>query len=302
MNWPKTDLHRHLDGSLRESTIHELAQKFQVSIPDEFTFKPHMTLDTALEFFKTTLFLLQEEAELTRVASEICEDAKAEGLERLEIRFGPQLHQQKDLSLERVVDAVLEGINNRAGLILCGLYGDSPDLMMKFVEIAQTRKNVVGIDLAGGPQGTHQFKLEDYAPAYLKAKELGIHRTVHASEGRSPEEIITAINVLQAERLGHATTLLESEEALELVLKNNITIESCPTSNLQCGVVPSLEDHPLAKWLQKGVKACINTDNTYFSQVNSQQEHQRALESIKGMNEELLLKAVENGLNSQFHR
>ena len=83
MNWPKTDLHRHLDGSLRESTIHELAKKFQVTIPKEFTFKPHMTLDTALEFFKTTLLLLQEETELSRVASEICEDANEEGLERL---------------------------------------------------------------------------------------------------------------------------------------------------------------------------------------------------------------------------
>ena len=299
---PKTDLHRHLDGSLRPETILELAQKFNVTIPNEFTFKPHMTLDLALEFFNTTLLLLQETDELTQVASEICEDATKEGLERLEIRFGPHLHQQKGLKLEEIIDAVLTGINGRAGLILCGLYGDEPKLMMDFVEIAKSRKDVVAIDLAGGPQGAHHFKLEDYKEAYQEALEFGIHRTVHASEGRHPQEIITAINVLHAERLGHATTLLESEEALKLVLDKKITIESCPTSNLQCGVVPSLEKHPLSKWLKLGVKACINTDNTFFSDVNSYQEHEIALNKIEGMTEELLQQAIINGQNSAFIR
>ena len=298
---PKTDLHRHLDGSLRKSTIFDLAEKFAVEIPADFTFKPHMTLGRALEYFQTSLLLLQEIPELTRVAAEICEDGEDEKLERLEIRFAPHLHQQKGLRLEEIIDAVLEGINGRAGLILCGLYGDDPKLLLQFVEIARSRPDVVAIDLAGGPHGAQNFKLEDYQPAYLKACDYGIHRTVHASEGRPPKEIITAINTLKAERLGHATTLLESSEALDLVLSKEITIESCPTSNLQCGVVPSLEEHPLGRWLERGVKACINTDNTFFSQVNSHQEHQRTL-SIQGMNEELLQQAIANGQQSVFRR
>lgn len=298
---PKTDLHRHLDGSLRESTIYELGQKFNVTIPGDFVFKPHMTLDTALEFFNTSLLLLQEKQELIRVASEICEDAQQEGLQRLEIRFGPKLHQQKGLQLEEIIDSVLEGIDGRAGLILCGLYGDDPKLLCEFMEIAKTRPDVVALDIAGGPHSSQSFKLADYKKAYDLAFEYGIHRTVHASEGRDPQEIITAIKILRAERLGHATTLLESPEALDLVLEKNITIESCPTSNLQCGVVPSLEQHPLGKWLELGVNACINTDNTYFSQVNSEQEHQRAL-SIEGMNLELINRAIENGLHSTFIR
>lgn len=298
---PKTDLHRHLDGSLRKSTIVDLAQKFDVAIPADFTFKPHMTLGRALDYFQTSLLLLQETPELTRVAAEVCEDGEEENLERLEIRFGPHLHQQKGLGFEEIIDAVLEGIDGRAGLILCGLYGDDPKLLLQFVEIAKSRPDVVAIDLAGGPHGSQNFKLEDYQSAYKKACDYGIHRTVHASEGRPPREIITAINTLQAERLGHATTLLESSEALDLVLSKEITIESCPTSNLQCGVVPSLEEHPLGRWLEKGVKACINTDNTFFSQVNSHQEHQRAL-SIQGMNEDLLQQAVLNGQQSVFRR
>jgi adenosine deaminase len=298
---PKTDLHRHLDGSLRASTIQELGKKFNVTIPNDFVFKPHMTLDTALEFFNISLLLLQEKSELIKVASEICEDAEQEGLERLEIRFGPQLHQQKGLVLEEIIDSVLEGINGRAGLILCGLYGDDPKLLCEFMEIAKTRHGVVALDIAGAPHASQNFKLADYKEAYDMAYEYGIHRTVHASEGRDPQEIITAINILRAERLGHATTLLESPEALELVLEKNITIESCPTSNLQCGVVASLEQHPLGKWLKLGVNACINTDNTYFSQVQSLEEHQRAL-SIEGMDLELINRAIKNGLNSIFIR
>ena len=298
---PQTDLHRHLDGSLRESTLNDLASKFGVEIPAEFTFKPLMTLQTALQYFRTSLLLLQETPELTRVASEICDDAAEEKLERLEIRFGPHLHQQKGLRLEEVIDAVLEGVNARAGVILCGLYGDDPKLLMQFAEIAKSRPDVVALDLAGGPHGAQNFKLEDYRAAYEKACDYGIHRTVHASEGRAPEEIITAIKTLKAERLGHATTLLESPEALDLVLSEEITIESCPTSNFQCGVVPSIEEHPLGRWLEKGVKACINTDNTFFSQVNSRQEHQTSL-SIHGMNENLLQQAIRNGQQAVFRR
>lgn len=298
---PQTDLHRHLDGSLRNKTIIDLANKFNVEIPADFTFKPRMTLGKALEYFQTMLLLLQEIPELTRVAAEICDDGEEEKLKRLEIRFGPHLHQQKGLKIEEIIDAVLEGINGRAGLILCGLYGDDPKLISRFVEIAKSRPDVVAIDLAGGPHGLHSFKLEDYQPAFLKACDSGIHRTVHVSEGRPPREIITAINSLKAERLGHATTLLESSEALDLVLSKEITVESCPTSNFQCGVVPSLKEHPLGRWLEIGVKACINTDNTFFSQVNSRQEHQRAL-SIQGMNENLLQQAIFNGQQSVFRR
>ena len=95
--------------------------------------------------------------------------------------------------------------------------------------------------------------------------------------------------------------MLESEEALDLVLQKGILIEACPTSNLQCGVIPSYEEHPLGKWLDLGVKACLNTDNTFFSQVSSSEEHQKAL-SINGMDQTKLDLAIENGLGGGFTR
>lgn len=297
----RADLHRHLDGSLRESTVHELARELGLEVPADLYFKPHMDLHSALAYFGFTLSLLQNKKNITRVASEICEDAKADGVELLEVRFGPHLHLDQGLKLEEVIDSALEGLDGKAGLILCGLYGDDPKLIESFVELSKERKGVVALDLAGGPSSGQDFCLEDYAGAFTKAAEYGMGRTVHASEGRSPIEIITAIEKLHAQRIGHGVTLLESDMATQLVLDKKIIIEACPTSNLQCGVIPSYEEHPIGKWLDLGVKACLNTDNTFFSQVSSSEEHHRAL-NIQGMDQEKIDQAIENGLIGGFQR
>lgn len=297
----RADLHRHLDGSLRLSTVKELAGELSIDVPEELYFKPHMDLDKALSYFSFTLSLLQNTKNIKRVASEICEDAKADGVDHLEIRFGPHLHLDQGLKLEEVIDAALEGVDGRAGIILCGLYGDDPKLVKSFVEISKERKGVVALDLAGGPHSEQNFVLEDYAEAFTLAAEYGMGRTVHASEGRSPKEIITAVNSLHAQRIGHGVTLLDSEEAIKLVLDKEIVIEACPTSNLQCGVIPSYEKHPIGDWLDLGVKACLNTDNTFFSQVSSSEEHERAL-GISNMTLEKLEIAIKNGLNAGFKR
>lgn len=297
----RADLHRHLDGSLRESTVHELAKELSLEVPKDLFFKPHMDLHSALSYFGFTLSLLQNKKNITRVAREICEDAKADGVELLEVRFGPHLHLDQGMILEEVIDAALEGLDGKAGLILCGLYGDDPKLIESFVDLSFHRKGVVALDLAGGPTSGQDFSLEDYAGAFTKAMEIGMGRTVHASEGRDPQEIITAIEKLHAQRIGHGVTLLESEKATQLVLDKKITIEACPTSNLQCGVIPSHQEHPIGKWLEIGIMACLNTDNTFFSQVSSSEEHNRAL-NIQGMDQGKLDKAIANGLAAGFHR
>lgn len=278
----------------------DLGRKFNVHIPDDFHFSPNMTLERALGFFETSLKLLQERNELIRVANEIVEDAKEDNVTTLEVRFGPHLHQQKNLRLEEVVDSVLEGLNGKAGLILCGLYGDDPELLETYVELAKSRSGIVAIDLAGGPSPTQKFRLEDYAEAYSMAKEIGLGRTVHASEGRDPQEIITAVTKLHAQRLGHATTLLQSVEAIELVLQNEVTIESCPTSNWQCGVIQDLAHHPLPQWLDKGIKVCLNTDNTYFSNITLSEEYNNAMD-MPGMTESKILSCINQGFHAAFN-
>ena len=285
------DLHRHLDGSLRPSTVTELAAARGLEIPDPLPFQPGMGLQAALSRFAFTLSLLDRPEEVSRVASEICEDAQAEGVSTLEIRFAPQLHG----SVPDFVAAALDGIAGRAGLVLCGLYGQDPEIVC---ELAR-QPGIVGLDLAGGPLPEHRWGMADYAPAFEQARARGVGRTVHAGEGRPPAEIAVAIELLHAQRVGHGTTLLEDPRVLELVLERGVTIEACPTSNWHVGAVSSVEEHPLARWLELGVRACVNSDNTLLSETDAREEHRRAAR-IEGMTPELLQLAIEHGHAAAF--
>jgi adenosine deaminase len=296
---PLADLHRHLDGSLRPSTLHELATRQSLMVPRDLPFQVGMGLDAALGRFAFMLSLLQSADAVRRIAKEMCEDAREENVTTLEIRFAPQLH--RGASMSEIVDAALEGIAGRAGLILCGLYGESPDVLMQLVDIAETRQGVVGIDLAGGPSPTHSFGMDDYAPAYSRAKDLGIGRTVHAGEGRPPSEIRDAIELLHAQRIGHGTTLLDDPTVANLVIERGIIIEACPTSNVHTGVIASVEAHPLVKWLDRGVRVCVNADNTFLSGVNARDEYEN-VRRIDGMDEAKWRKLVETGHQGAFRR
>src|SRR5512143_3553641 len=133
---PLADLHRHLDGSLRESTLRELAARLSIDVPAQFRFRPGMGLAAALRCFDLSLALLQEPAAVRRVAAEICDDAEREGVTTLELRFAPQLHQ--GATAAAIVEAAAEGVQGRAGLVLCGLYGEDPSVLEGLVLIARS--------------------------------------------------------------------------------------------------------------------------------------------------------------------
>jgi adenosine deaminase len=277
---PLADLHRHLDGSLRESTLRELAADKGVAVPDDFRFRPGMGLAAALRCFELSLAVLQEPEAVRRVADECCEDAVREGVTTLELRFAPQLH--RGARVAGVVDAAAEGVAGRAGLVLCGLFGEDPSVMDTLVDAARTCPAVVGIDLAGGPSPAHAHHLRDYARAFSRARDLGLGRTVHAGEGRPPAEIREAVLHLHAQRIGHGTTLPDDPAVLDLVRERGVTVEACLTSNLQTGAIPALEAHPLPRLLAAGVKATVCTDNTLFSDVDAPGEYRRAA-ALPGM-------------------
>jgi len=293
------ELHLHLDGSLRPETVSELAGELGLDVPTELPFRAGMGLGEALSRFAFTLSLLQQPAAVRRVASEMCEDAAGQGVTTLEIRFAPQLH--AGATMEDIVEAALEGVDGRAGLILCGLYGEPPRTLQRLVEIARTRSGVVGIDLAGGPNGDHSWGMIDYAPAFTLARDLGLGRTVHAAEGRPPSEIRDAIERLGAQRIGHGTTMLGDPAVLELVVERGVTIEACATSNWHVGAIPAVDDHPLPRWLEQDVRATICADNWLLSEVSSQLEHQRAA-AIPGMTPDLMDRAVRFGHEAAFSR
>ncbi len=296
---PLAELHVHLDGSLRAATLSELAAQYGTPPPEDLLFFPGMSLDAALSRFSYTLSLLREPAAVKRVAAEICEDFASQGTTALEIRFAPQLHGAADPAI--FVDVALAGIDGRAGLNLCVLYGESPDMAEQLVDVAEARPGVTGIDLAGGPAPDHTFGMADYSAAFERAGRLGLGRTVHAGEGRPATEIRTAIEHLGADRIGHGTTLLDEPSVVDLVRAAKVTIEACVTSNWHVGAIASVEDHPLPRWLAAGVRACVCTDNTLLSGIDASEEHRR-VRAIPGMSDDLLARAIEWGHRGAFRR
>jgi adenosine deaminase len=293
------DLHRHLDGSLRPETLTDLARDAGVAIDPTLRFHAGMGLEAALSCFAMTLSVLQSPRAVWRVAHEMCDDAEAEGVTTLEIRFAPQLHLGG--TIDAIVDAALQGIEGRAGLILCGLYGEPPQSLEYLVKVARNRPGVVGLDLAGGPAPGARWGMADYARAFEQARDLGLGRTVHAGEGRPPAEIRVAIEQLHAQRIGHGTTLLDDPAVVALVMEKGVTIEACVTSNLHVGAIASLEDHPLSRWLDLGVRATICTDNVLFSQVDAPEEYARVA-ALPGMTAQKVARTIRYGREAAFRR
>ncbi len=300
------DLHRHLDGSMRPATLLELSALAGRPLTQVPRFVAGMGLQAALDCFAITTAALQTTSAIERVAAEIAEDAADEGVTTLELRFAPQLHQgvapgepSGPFAWGLAVDAALAGLQGRAGLLLCALYGEAPEALAALVALAASRPGVVGVDLAGGPAPHHRYGMADYAPAFQAARRAGLGVTIHAGEGRPPAEIAFAVEHLGASRIGHGTTLLRDEAVLALIIRQDVTIEACITSNVHVGAIAAPADHDLPRWLDLGVRACICSDNTLLSAVDARSEAALAA-ALPGMNGEKLARAIAFGHAGRF--
>lgn len=264
------DLHVHLDGSIRKTTLKEL---FEGVVPD-VSFYPNMGIQKALASFRTTLSVMQELDRITRITHELCVDLTELGTSRAEIRFAPQLHCDGDI--ESVVDAAAAGLKPKFNLILCGLYGEPPEVLDALVEAARTRPRVVGIDLAGSPLPEHKWGLMDYSRPFTEAMRVGLGRTVHAGEGRPSEEIKMAIEHLHAQRIGHGLSVLGDPELVDLVREKKIHIEACPTSNVHTGCIEKFQYHPFRQWMRKEIRFSLCCDNVLLSNTWTRKEYFQA--------------------------
>ena len=273
------ELHLHIDGSLRRTTLEEWVPNLKNK---EFGFKKGMSLQTCLECFSTTVAALNTEERISRAVREICEDQETRGVQSTELRFAPHIH---GVNPWQAAQAAARGLKSDCSLILCGLYGDHPDILVSLVDIASKTAGIVGIDLAGAPLPSHEWKLADYSDAYHFAMQEKVGRTVHVSEGRGPHEIIDAITMLNVQRVGHACTLDHSERAMALVKERGIVVEACLTSNVHVGVFESVSEHPIKKWIQNGIRVSICADNTLMSHCDTMSEIEKA-KRLCGLNDD----------------
>ncbi|MCK6547314.1 adenosine deaminase [Myxococcota bacterium] len=284
---PKTDLHVHLDGSLRLATILDLAEKQGVQLPanDEDGLRRAMNLGQNcgslveyLKAFDVTLLVLQTADALTRAAYELAEDAARENVRYMEVRYSPMLHTQRGLALTTVVEAVLEGLRaaqDRYGIesnvILCGIRNVSPESSLEMAELAVAYKGrgVVGFDLAGAE---YDHPAKHHREAFQLVRSNNINVTIHAGEAYGPESIAQAIHVCGAHRIGHGCRLRENGDLLHYLNDHRIALEVCPSSNVQTGAIRDLASHPVKLYKNLGLRVTINTDNRLVTDTTVSKE------------------------------
>ncbi len=284
---PKTDLHVHLDGSLRLQTILDLAQDQGVTLPTRDPDKLFAmlyagdvcnSLDDYLKGFDITLSVMQTEEGLERAAYELCEDASNEGVWFIEVRYAPMLHMKKGLRLTQIVEAVLRGLRRaghdfgiRFGVILCGIRSMSVENSLRMAELAVAFKNrgVVGFDLAGSEVNN---PAKEHMAAFQLILDNNINCTAHAGEAFGPDSIAQAIHKCGAHRIGHGTRLREDGELLNYVNDHRIPLEVCPSSNLQTKAAPNWAGHPVDFYVDYGIRVTINTDNRLITNTTVSKE------------------------------
>jgi adenosine deaminase len=284
---PKTDLHCHLDGSMRIRSILEMAEQQKVKLPatdEESLFKliypgdECKSLVDYLKAFDITLSVLQTEEGLYRAAYELAEDAAKENVRLLEVRYSPMLHMQQGLTLTQVVEAVLAGLREakrkyriRYGVILCAIRSASAEWSLRMAELCVAYKNrgVVGFDLAGAE---YNFPAKDHKRAFQLILDNNVNCTAHAGEAYGPESIAQAIHYCGAHRIGHGTRLRENGDLLNYVNDHRIPLEICPSSNVQTRAAQSFETHPIRFYFDYGLRVTVNTDNRLVTDTTVSKE------------------------------
>ncbi len=309
---PKTDLHCHLDGSMRIETIAALAEAQGVDVGPRDTAslarRLHVgetcqSLEDYLGAFAVTLAVLQTREGLVRAARELGEDAAAEGVWYLEVRFSPVLHLQQGMSAEQALVAVLEGLGQARGLrgwgvIVCAIRNMPAAVGVELAELAvrYRGRGVVAFDLAGGEAG---FAAREHRRAFELVRDAELARTVHAGEGDGAASIRDALYSCGAQRIGHGCRLFEDPSLLAYVNDHRIPLEVCPTSNEQTRAVPSVAAHPLADYVARGLVVTINTDNRLMSDTTVTRELSRLVHEM-GLGPAELRRVLLDGFGAAF--
>src|SRR5436309_9403151 len=294
---PKVLLHDHLDGGLRPRTIVELARdQGYRGLPTTDTAElarwfhasaASGSLSLYLRGFTHTIAVMQTEEALERVAYECGEDLARDGVVYAEVRYAPVFHTGQGLNLEQIVQSVAQGFErseSEHGItlrqVICAMRDRTDSLEMAELAVANRERGVVGFDIAGEEAG-HPPKA--HLEAFQLCRRENFSITIHAGEAFGPPSIWQALQYCGAHRIGHGVRLVEDMAvADETVVKlgplatyvrdKRIPLELCPSSNVDTGAVPSLEEHPSRQFMAQRVRVTVNTDNRLMSDVTLSEE------------------------------
>jgi len=298
---PKAELHTHLDSSLRAGTMIELAAVagFELPTQDPEALRRFMVVEDAanledyLQRFEYTIPLLQTADSIERVSYEMVEDAAADGVRYLEVRYCPWLSRRRGLSMEQALEAELRGLARGerdfgvvARVINCSLrhYDPAVSLEIARLSVAYRDRGVVAFDLAGGeagrPAGAHRA-------AFDLAAEGNLGITVHAGEAAGAESIADAVHHCHAVRIGHGTRLYEDPRLRDYIRDRRILVEINITSNVQTRAVARAADHPVRSYFDEGLAVTLCTDGWLMCGVSLSDEYWLAHTQLRFTRDEI---------------
>jgi adenosine deaminase len=322
---PKVLLHDHLDGGLRPQTVIELAAEHGIAtLPttaaDELGawFRrgaDRGSLELYLEGFAHTVAVMQTPDALVRVAAECAEDLAADGVVYAEVRFAPELHIEQGLSLDDVVEAVLEGFRQGSadhditiGTLVTAMRTAARSPEIAALAVRWREQGVVGFDIAGAETG---YPPTRHLDAFDHIRQENFHLTIHAGESFGLPSIWEALQFCGAERLGHGVRIVDDiarSDRLEdaklgrlaaFVRDRRIPLELCPTSNVHTRAARTLSEHPIDLLKRLRFRVTLNTDNRLMSGVSLTSEMQ-AMVDVFGWTLDDLRWVTINAMKSAF--
>ncbi len=293
---PKVLLHDHLDGGLRPATVIELAAEYgynQLPTTDVEELATWFNrgakrndLVLYLETFAHTVGVMQHRDAIERVAYECAQDLAADGVVYAEVRMAPELCLEQGLTLQEVVDAMLDGFERGSAgtdlsiyLICSAMRTAAHSRDIAELAVANRERGVVGFDIAGAEAG---YPPSRHIDAFQYVMRENFHSTIHAGEAFGLPSIWEALQYCGAARLGHGVRIVDditgTEDDRQLgqlaayVRDRRICLELCPTSNVNTGVVSSIAEHPIGMLRRLRFRVTLNTDNRLMSNTSMTNE------------------------------
>ena len=294
--FPKVELHRHLEGSLRLDTMLDVARQHGITIPADVLRLSNLvqvqdedkyTFQNFLAKFNTLRLFYRSPDVIHRITYEAIEDASKDNVKYMELRFTPvALSRAERFPLQDVITWVMTSAkeaSEKCGVIVRLIASvnrhESTDLAEQVAWISgeYIKDGIVGLDLAGNEA---EFPTQPFYGIFKEAKQAGLHVTIHAGEWGPASNVKEAIEELGAERIGHGVRVLEDHAITALAHERGTAFEVCMTSNYQSGVVKSLDTHPLMNMLNAGINLTINTDDPSISRITLSHEYYAACEEL----------------------
>jgi len=303
--WPKIELHLHLDCSLSYAVVHEIDPTVSPEQYRQDFIAPARCTDLRDYITRAdhSIALMQTKEQLRLVTLDLFEQLKKEHVIYAEMRFAPLQHLKKGLSAEEVVRAVdmavTEGMKKtgiRAGVILCTLRHYTEAQSMQTVKLVEQFKktNIVGFDIAADEAG---YPITNHVRAFQYANERHIPCTAHAGEAKGAPSVWETLRNFHPSRIGHGVRSIEDSSLVQYLKRNDIHLEICPTSNLQTNIYDSITHHPIDRLYRSGVSLNVNTDCRTISNTTLKKEYDQLIAIFHWTKEQFLtcnLQAVEH--------